>query len=230
MSQTKKKIKRRIVRQKPTFCGIVMWSLVGILLVPILVLSVLATFRLLTQVPVFSYSMLTLIAGAGVYTFVHFFVYQSTVFYVLAHEFTHAIFALALGARVEKIKVASRGGWVELTQSNFIIDLAPYFFPLYSFILSASYLALGFFVDLTGYHVLFFFLLGASLSFHYLSNWETLKIEQPDMKLTGKIFGLIFVLIANLIFLNIIIMFVFIDLVNLETLFDNFLNVYYFFT
>ncbi|MFA4930331.1 MAG: hypothetical protein WC570_00475 [Patescibacteria group bacterium] len=226
MSQPKKKKKQRIIRPKATFCGLVVWSALGILLIPLVLITLLATLRLFTQVPIFSRAMLSMLMGVLIYALIHFFVYQSTVFYVLAHEFTHAIFAIFSGAQVKKIKVASRGGWVELTQSNFIIDLAPYFFPLYSILLAVLYFIANRFWDLTGYYFLFFFLLGASLCFHYLSNWEILKIEQPDMKITGKIFGIIFVLLANLLFLNIIIMFVFLDYVNLATLVDNFRDAY----
>ncbi|MBU0647592.1 hypothetical protein KJ855_00255, partial [Patescibacteria group bacterium] len=167
-----------------------------------------------------------LLVGAAVYSFIHFLIYQPIFFYILAHEFTHAVFAVIAGAQVKKIKVSSQGGWVELTQSNFVIDLAPYFFPLYSFVIAVIYLLLNFYYDLEDYYFLFFFLLGASLAFHYLSNWETLKIEQPDMKLTGKIFGVIFISILNLIFLNIILMFAFLDYVNLETIWQNYFETY----
>jgi hypothetical protein len=173
------------------------------------------------QIPLFSTNVLLFGLGFILYFLFHRFVYQSVSLYVLAHEMTHAVFAVFQGARVKKIKVTAKGGYVEMSESNLVIDLAPYFFPLYAIILSVLFLTLDKIWNLNDFYWLFFFSLGICMSFHYLSSWDVLKIEQPDMAMTGKFFGIIFVLIVNLIILNIIVAILFLDYVNLQTIWEN---------
>ena len=52
--------------------------------------------------------------------------------YVLAHELTHALWGWVMGARVSRIRVSKNSGSVSLSKTNFLITLAPYFFPLYT--------------------------------------------------------------------------------------------------
>lgn len=219
--------KKKLIKLKPTFFGWIGWSLIGILLLPVLAVSVVATLRLFTQLPILSGSMIMLILGMLGYIGFHLFIYQPTTIYVLAHELTHAIFAAISGIKVRRIKVSSDHGFVEIEESNFLIDLAPYFFPLYSFLWSVLFLIFDRIYDLYEYYLFFFFMLGISIAFHWLANWETIKLDQPDLKMTGKIFGLIFILIANLLFLNIILTFVFINQINFSTLLENYIWAYH---
>lgn len=212
--------------QKPSLFGYIFWSILGFALLPLLLISLVATSKLLFQVPIFSTTVVYLILGVVFYTLFHFFVYQPLFIYVFAHEFTHAIFAVLSGVHVRKIKISSAGGFVELSQSNLVIDLAPYFFPLYTILLTATYLVLGFIFDLKPYLLLYFFLIGTSLAFHYLSNWETLKISQPDLKVTGKVFAIIFIAVTNLLLLNIILALAFLQYINFYTIYQNYLESY----
>src|SRR5690349_2103085 len=50
--------------------------------------------------------------------------------YVFGHELTHALWAWLLGGKVKRFKATSKGGHVVVTRNNFLIALAPYFFPL----------------------------------------------------------------------------------------------------
>lgn len=61
--------------------------------------------------------------------------------YVLGHELTHALWGLAFGARVSRLKVGAKGGSVQLTKSNVWITLAPYFFPFWTMLVVALALA-----------------------------------------------------------------------------------------
>ena len=54
--------------------------------------------------------------------------------YVLGHELTHAIWGLLFGAVPSRLRVSESGGSVNLTKSNMLITLAPYFFPFYTFV------------------------------------------------------------------------------------------------
>lgn len=225
----KKKIKRRRKMRQPkaSFCGWLGWSLLGLLLLPALAVSVVATWKTISQIPFLTSSTTMLLVGLMAYVVFHVFVYQPTAIYVLAHEFTHAIFAMLAGIKVRRIKVSSTGGFVELDGSNFIIDLAPYFFPLYSFVIASLFLVFDRIYNLEEYYLFFFFILGITIAFHWLSNVETMKIEQPDLKITGKIFGLVFILIGNLLFLNIILTFVFINQINFSDLVSNYIWAYH---
>lgn len=223
------KKKRKYTKSKPTFCGVAIWSIVGIALLPYLLISFISTVKIISLMPMMSVNVWSLVLGIAAYSLFHFFVYQPTFLYVLAHELTHAIFAFLSGSRVRKIKVSDKGGYVELKQSNFIIDLAPYFFPFYSFAIILFYYICSRLTDTSEYLILLFFFLGVSLAFHYLANWETLKIQQPDLKWTGKIFGLIFVSILNLLFVNTFIALLFMSTINFKTIIDAYTESYQWF-
>jgi hypothetical protein len=62
--------------------------------------------------------------------------------YVFGHELTHALWTWLFGGQVKKMKVTSKGGHVVISKTNFVIALAPYFFPLYV-VLVVGVFALG---------------------------------------------------------------------------------------
>jgi len=132
-----------------------------------------------------------------------------------------------MGAKVLGIRVSKKSGSVRLSKINVLVTLAPYFFPLYSFVIATLFLVFDRIYNLEEYYLFFFFILGLTMAFHWLSNWETMKIEQPDLKITGKIFGIVFILIGNLLFLNIILTFVFINQINFSDLVENYIWAYY---
>ena len=210
--------------RESTFLGRILWSIVGLALLPVLVLVFLATVMLLGQIPVFSATVLEIFCGILLYSFFHFFVYQPVALYVMSHEFTHAVFALFSGYRVKKIKISTKGGYVEMSESNFLIDLAPYFFPLYTIVFTAVFYGLDKLFQLDKYYWLFFIGFGILISFHVLSNWDVLKIEQPDMNSVGKVFGIIFVLIVNLLIINILLAVIFAHDINLNIVVTNFIE------
>jgi hypothetical protein len=117
--------------------------------------------------------------------------------YVFGHELTHALASLLMGGSFKNLKVSKKGGSVATSKSNFFICLAPYFFPLYTFIIIVIYFCIGFFVDLSLYHKLFLFLVGFSLSFHIALTIYALKQRQPDVTKTGVFFSLVFILLIT---------------------------------
>jgi hypothetical protein len=59
--------------------------------------------------------------------------------YVFGHELTHALWTWLFGGQVKKMKVSSAGGHVVVSKTNFVIALAPYFFPLYAALVIAVF-------------------------------------------------------------------------------------------
>tara|TARA_E500000075_G_C6964781_1_gene307342 strand:- start:644 stop:1396 length:753 start_codon:yes stop_codon:yes gene_type:complete len=124
--------------------------------------------------------------------------------YVLGHELTHALWGLCMGARVGKINVTKKGGHVELSKTNFLITLAPYFFPFYTILIIALYAIGNLFTDLHPYHNLFLFLVGITWAFHLHFTLHMLaNRHQPDITEQGRLFSYTIIYSFNLITLMI---------------------------
>jgi hypothetical protein len=119
--------------------------------------------------------------------------------YVLAHELTHAFWGLMMGAKVGRLRVGDRGGSVELSKTNFLITLAPYFFPFYTMLALALRAVLGLFYDLSLYEPFWLGLFGLTWSFHLTFTVVTLMQEQPDIAEHGRIFSYTLILLLNLL-------------------------------
>ena len=117
--------------------------------------------------------------------------------YVLGHELTHAIWGLFFGALPSKLRVSASGGSVNLTKSNMLITLAPYFFPFYTFLVIVVALITSAFIRPLPFLPLWMFAVGFTWAFHALFTLETLAQRQPDVKLYGRIFSWVFIFLAN---------------------------------
>lgn len=117
--------------------------------------------------------------------------------YVLGHELTHALWGLMFGARPSDVKVSAAGGSVKLTKSNFLITLAPYFFPFYTFVVVLVAIVTYAFYGSLPFLPLWMFLVGFTWAFHVLFTLQTLTRRQPDVKLYGRIFSWVFIFLAN---------------------------------
>ena len=120
--------------------------------------------------------------------------------YVLGHELTHALWGLLFGARPSDVRISGSGGSVRLTKSNFIITLAPYFFPFYTFIVIVAALITSAFLRPLPCLPLWMFLIGFTWAFHVLFTLETLTQRQPDVKLYGRVFSWTVIFIVNVAF------------------------------
>ena len=117
--------------------------------------------------------------------------------YVLGHELTHALWGLLFGARPSDVRVSENGGSVRLTKSNVVITLAPYFFPFYTFLVIVAALITYAFLRPLPCLPLWLFAIGFTWAFHVLFTLETLSQRQPDVKLYGRIFSWVVILIVN---------------------------------
>ena len=111
---------------------------------------------------------------------------QDNVFYVAAHEFSHAITAILLGARVFGISIKKTHGSVKLSRSNFIIGLAPYFLPFYAAITAVLYFVSECFWPELNLRPYFLAAAGFFLAFHFIHTAEILLGPiQPDLEEEG---------------------------------------------
>ncbi len=124
--------------------------------------------------------------------------------YVLGHELTHALWGLAFGARVSRLRVGLRGGSVSLTKSNVLITLAPYFFPFWTALVVALALAVR-----AAMHFCcpgaplpapwaWMFAIGFTWSLHLLFTLRSLMQRQPDVEEYGRVFSWTLILALNL--------------------------------
>ncbi len=144
------------------------------------------------------------LAGGLTYLTMHFLFKKPILTYVFGHELTHALFAMLFGGSVKSFQASERGGRVAVTKSNFVITLAPYFFPLYTFIALVLYgctvaaeakSAAGWFV----------FLAGATFSFHIVLTFLFLQTDQSDIREQGAVFSYPLIYLFNVMFAALII-------------------------
>ncbi len=123
--------------------------------------------------------------------------------YVLGHELTHAMWALMMGGRVGKMKVGKEGGHVEVSKSNFLITLAPYFFPFYTFIVIALYFLASIWLEVEAYRAWWLGAVGFTWAFHVTFTIHMLAQRQPDVQEHGKIFSYAVIYLMNVLLIGI---------------------------
>lgn len=120
--------------------------------------------------------------------------------YVLGHELTHAIWALMMGARVGGLKVGKTGGQVRTSKTNWLIALAPYFFPFYAMLFIALFFIAHAIWNLGAYLWVLFFLVGLGWSFHVtFTLMMLLTVKQPDVTSQGVVFSVVVIYCMNLL-------------------------------
>ena len=140
------------------------------------------------------------LAGGLAYLTVHFLFKKPVFTYVIGHELTHALFAILFGGTVKSIHASDRGGRVTITKSNFIITLAPYFFPLYTFFALILYWTARA-VDARGITIAILIILsGATFALHLVLTAIFLQTDQNDIKEEGAIFSYPLILLFNVAF------------------------------
>ncbi|MCF7849883.1 MAG: hypothetical protein K9M45_13610 [Kiritimatiellales bacterium] len=142
-------------------------------------------------------------AGFGIWLLLFFLLPRPFRTYVLAHELTHALWAVLMGAKVGRIKVGKNGGHVELSKSNFIITLAPYFFPLYCFLVIAGYYAAGLRFDVAPYKTWWLGAVGFTWGFHITFTIYMLMERQPDVQEHGHLFSYVVIYFMNVLLMGI---------------------------
>ena len=141
------------------------------------------------------------LGGVGCWWVVYLLLPKPIWIYVVGHEFTHALWTWLCGGEVKRFKVTSKGGQVVTTRTNFVIVLAPYFFPVYAAVVIAVFLAGDLLWGWTPYRVWFHFLLGAAYAFHVTLTWHILQTRQTDITSQGYLFSGVIIFLGNLLVL-----------------------------
>jgi len=138
-----------------------------------------------------------LLGGFSIWVLVYALLPRPVWSYVLAHELTHALWGMLMGARVKRMKVSQAGGSVTLSKTNFLIALAPYIFPFYAMLVALLYLVLGWFYPVRAYEWLWFGAIGLTWGFHLTFTVSTLMEKQSDIQMYGAFVSYVFILLVN---------------------------------
>jgi hypothetical protein len=172
--------------------------LVGILLIPVCVATSKVVWLVLTHARGSDKVWLPMLAGAAAWVVIFLLLPRPMWIYVFGHELTHAVWTWMFGGKVKRFKATSQGGHVVTTKTNFLITLAPYFFPLYAVIVVLVFL-LGSFIWNWGeaFRPWFHVLLGGAYAFHITLTWHILKTRQTDVTSQGYIFSAVVIFLGN---------------------------------
>lgn len=177
--------------------ALVIKFVVAILAIPIAAGATAAFYKNFLLIKELSVNMSYFIWGAVAYVALHILFYKPTFLYVLGHEAVHAGFSWLFGGKIKGFKVTSEGGSVATDKTNAIIELGPYFVPIYAIIVTLIY-----FLVASSYTIntaFFVFLIGFTLALHLISTIEVMKIRQPDFMKSGYLFSVVMVYVLNII-------------------------------
>jgi hypothetical protein len=137
--------------------------------------------------------------GAACWLIIFFSLPRPLWLYVVGHELTHALWTWLFGGRVRSLRVSSKGGQVRVTKINFLIVLAPYFFPFYAVLWSVLCLAMR---SLTGWiwiESVFHLGLGMAYAFHVTLTLHILQTRQSDLEFEGWLFSAVIIVLGNVL-------------------------------
>jgi hypothetical protein len=84
-----------------------------------------------------------------------------------------------------------------VSKTNFVIALAPYFFPLYAVFVVIIFMLGSLIWYWRPYMVWFHLLLGAAYAFHVTLTWHILKTRQSDITGQGYLFSGVVIFLGN---------------------------------
>lgn len=146
-------------------------------------------------------------AGAGFLLWLLLFVFLPAPVksYVLAHELTHALWGGLFGASLLSMRVSRTGGSVKLSESNFLVVLAPYFFPLYAIVAICAYFLASVFFDLDKYRPFLMALIGFTMGYHIFFTVSVLGQKQDDIARYGRFFSYALIYFMNALVISLVI-------------------------
>jgi hypothetical protein len=176
-------------------------TIIAVLLLPLCVGAASALWMVLRASGGADTTWVPFLAGAACWVVIYLLLPKPMWIYVFGHELTHALWTWLHGGRVKKFKASAKGGHVVVTKSNFVIALAPYFFPIYAILVVLVFLAGCWLWNWQHYLVWFHLLLGAAYAFHVTLNWHILKHSQTDISEQGYMFSAVVIFLGNVVVL-----------------------------
>ncbi len=138
-----------------------------------------------------------MLAGAACWLAVFLLLPKPMWIYVFGHELTHALWTWLCWGRVKRFKASASGGHVVVSKTNFLITLAPYFFPLYAVLVILAFVLGHLLWNWTHLLVWFHLLLGVAYAFHVTLTWQVLQTRQTDITSQGWLFSAVVVFLGN---------------------------------
>lgn len=173
-------------------------TVIAILLLPLCAGAMNALIRLIRVTGGAESFWVAFFGGAACWLVVFLLLPKPMLIYVFGHELTHALWTWLFGGQVKRFKASAKGGHVVISKSNFLIVLAPYFFPLYVVLLVAVF-TLGHLVfGWTRLMPFFHLLVGAAYCFHVTLTWHILQTRQSDITSQGYLFSAVVIFLGNI--------------------------------
>ena len=173
----------------------------GVLLLPVCAGAASALWRVARSSGAADTIWIALAAGGGCWLAIYLLLPKPMWVYVFGHELTHAVWTWLMGGQVKKFKTSASGGHVIVTRNNFLIALAPYYFPIYSVALAMLFIVGNRFWNWQLFLPWFHLLLGASYAFHLTLTWHILKSSQSDITEQGYLFSAVVIFLGNVMVL-----------------------------
>ena len=172
-------------------------TILAVLLLPFCVGAVTALGKVLRASGQADTIWVATVGGAGCWLVLFLLLPKPMRVYVFGHELTHALWAWLFGGKVKQFKVSATGGHVVVTRTNFLIVLAPYFFPFYV-VLVVMIFGLGDWIwGWTRYRAWFHLLVGAAYAFHLTLTAHILRTRQSDITSQGYLFSSVIIFLGN---------------------------------
>jgi hypothetical protein len=175
--------------------------LIALLLVPACLGVATALWRVIQASGPAENVWVLLLTGAACWLVIFWLLPKPMLAYVFGHELTHVLWTWLFWGRVSRFKVSSKGGQVVVSKTNFLIALAPYFFPLYVVLVVGVFSLGNWLWDWRPYQMVFHLLVGVAYAFHLTLTWHILETDQSDVSGQGYLFSAVVIFLGNAIVL-----------------------------
>jgi len=173
-------------------------TLIAILLLPVCIGAIHTLVRVVRVSGHADTVWVAFLGGAACWIVVFLLLPKPMLVYVFGHELTHVLWTWLFGGRVKRFKATANGGHVVVSRTNFLIVLAPYFFPLYAalvvLVFITGHLVFGWARHLVWFHML----LGAAYAFHVTLTAHILRTRQSDITSQGYLFSAVVIFLGNI--------------------------------
>jgi hypothetical protein len=170
---------------------------IAILLLPACIGVTQALFRVIQSSGKAQTIWIATLAGTACWLVIYLMLPKPMRLYVFGHELTHVLWTWAFGGKVKRFRATAKGGHVVVTKNNFLITLAPYFFPIYTVAVIALFGVGRLIWDWTPYVVYFHFFVGVTYAFHVTLTFHILKQRQSDITEQGYLFSAAVIWLSN---------------------------------